>query len=782
MARGNTSWDIVILALAVTLIPPTLLILVEAALLPVGQARRWVHLAFVALLTAAFALQTLKELFGGRSAVLLPLAIAIGVLGGLAYARTRVAPAMLTVLAPAPLLILFLFLVVSPVSKLVFPSDSDASARTAVRSQTPVVFVILDELSIASMLDDHGRIDAGRFPGFARLAGSGTWFRNATTVADETTRAVPALLTGQLVHDDKALPIAADHPDNLFTLLRRDYAFDVHEAVTRLCRGDKCHEASAGTASDRLSSLVSDLTVVSLHHLLPRDLESGLAPVDRTFGGFGNAKSRGARGADQAFRSRDQTFDSFVRGLTPATRPTLHFLHIELPHIPYEYLPSGQRYPLANGTSMAGLALDTWVGSVPVRNAYQRYLLQLSYADHLIGRMQARMRATGLWRRALVVVAADHGVSFRPGGRRRRVAPGSLADIAGVPLFVKAPGQDAGAVNDGRARTVDVVPTIAGALGIRLPWRVDGHSLLAPGGPARGRVEVEAKGGSTVATGFARYRRLLRVAAARLERQLGASGSKGSLYAMGPDGRLVGRMVASLPAAPPLRSGFELDSPSSFADVDPTGPTVPALITGTVPGGDAGDRLAVALGGRIVATTEAFRDAASGSTDPPTRFLALAAPDSFRRGRNAIRLYRIDGAVTAPRLAPLQGSGEVRLEDNSVVLADGHRVAFSDGVKGVLEAAVGKGSSLSVTGWAVDDARRRVPDRILVFADGRLVGSGRPGQPRPDVAKDHGAAFAKAGFRFQVASDRARELGNPARLRVVAVSGNRAAVLDRLGG
>src|SRR4029078_741624 len=54
-----------------------------------------------------------------------------------------------------------------------------------------------------------------------------------------------------------------------------------------------------------------------------------------------------------------------------------------------------------------------------------------------------------------------------------------------IPLFVKYPRQRKGAVDSRAARTVDVLPTIADVLGIRMPWHVDGNSLLGAPVPRR---------------------------------------------------------------------------------------------------------------------------------------------------------------------------------------------------------------------------------------------------------------------------------------------------------
>ena len=78
-----------------------------------------------------------------------------------------------------------------------------------------------------------------------------------------------------------------------------------------------------------------------------------------------------------------------------------------------------------------------------------------------------------------MIVAADHGASFQPNGYMRTVVPMNLSDIAGVPLFVKYPGQRRGRIDSRGAKTIDIIPTIADVLGVRIPWHVDGISLRA---------------------------------------------------------------------------------------------------------------------------------------------------------------------------------------------------------------------------------------------------------------------------------------------------------------
>ena len=111
---------------------------------------------------------------------------------------------------------------------------------------------------------------------------------------------------------------------------------------------------------------------------------------------------------------------------------------------------------------------------VAVARNYQRHLLQVRYADTLLGQVLDRMRTVGLYNDALLVVTADHGVTFQPGFPFRRPRAESFVDLVSVPLFIKTPNQQTGPVLKSNVETIDIVPTLAAQLGIRVPWESDG--------------------------------------------------------------------------------------------------------------------------------------------------------------------------------------------------------------------------------------------------------------------------------------------------------------------
>ena len=185
---------------------------------------------------------------------------------------------------------------------------------------------------------------------------------------------------------------------------------------------------------------------------------------------------------------------------------------------------------------------DPWV----VDQGWQRHLLQAGFTDKLLGQMIAKLKAEGIWNKALVILTADHGVSFLPGQHRRSVTPTNFSDIASIPMFVKLPHQTTGRIDDGDVDTTDIVPTIADELGVPLPagYHVDGRSLLGPHGH-RTVIVRGAHGGPVEMTEAATVKGKY----ATLGRQLTlfGSGSWAGVYDIGPHKELIGRSVSSLP-------------------------------------------------------------------------------------------------------------------------------------------------------------------------------------------------------------------------------------------
>jgi hypothetical protein len=450
VARGNAWPDLVLVTLGLVLVPAALMVAVEAAL----PRSRYLHLAFVGLLGAAFAFQVLKGVLVPGLEWLLALAAGAGL--ALAYDRGRLVPTVLSVLSPIPVLLLVWFLGFSPASELAWPGYPEVE-RGSVPRPAPVVVVIFDELSSASLIDRRRTIDARRWPNLAALAQESTWYRNATTVADQTTRAVPTIMTGRL-RGEGLLPIRADHPGTLFDRLGGQYDFHVEETITHLCADELCGQTRASWP-ERAARLAGSMASIMRSRLSPGDSSDYLGVPAETI------------------ERRPEIFREFVARIEPGRTLSLH--HSDLPHSPYQYTASGRRY--TTETDLPGLSAEQWTEDPgPVREGLRRYLQQLGLVDKLVGELVERLKRTGLFDRALIVVAADHGVSFRAGESRRNVSARNIGEIAGVPLLIKAPGQPRGRIVDSTATTEDILPTIGFHLGAR--WSAGGRALQEASG------------------------------------------------------------------------------------------------------------------------------------------------------------------------------------------------------------------------------------------------------------------------------------------------------------
>jgi Sulfatase len=446
----------------------------------------------------------------------------------------------------------------------------------------PVVFISFDEFSSTSLVDRHGRIDARSFPSFAALAHDGDWFPYATASSDETGRAMEALLTGSLPARGRA-PTYGANPRNLFTLFARRYRVDASEEVTSLCPRRLCPHVRRQTK-----------------HSVLHELGTG----------------------------RPERFASWVRSIRARRRPTLYFKHALFPHGPWRYLPSGRHYiPGHEPIPDWGHAFFTsWVAT----QKYQRHLLQLGFADRLLGSVLKRLRDQGLYDRALIVVTADNGESFGRIGNGHEVSARNFGDIALTPLLIKRPFQSGGRVIRRRVRTVDELPTVARFAHVSLQGRTQGRSVY--GGHIPASTTIFQRSGRRFRLSYGGLRRWAD-GARRIKQRLFAAGP----YGIGPDRALVGKPLSGMKVSPAGSAKAVVSGRGAFGRVRLSSGFIPAYVAGRLTGSGAPKAVAVAVNGQIAATSPSFRVRRGG----PLYFAALVPEDAFHDGRNDVRVLAI---------------------------------------------------------------------------------------------------------------------------------------------
>ena len=254
------------------------------------ELRDGLHLALVGLLAAAIALQALGELADGPAALLIAAAAALGSGAAVALCPNGWLPSLLTVLSPAPVLFVCLFLFFSDTKELVLPEDEVEAAEIAVPGKHARRGHPARRVPGHDADERRGQIDRTPVPELRRARRPGHLVSERDHRGRSDAARDPAVMTGTYpTHDE--LPTAADHPDSIFTLLGGDYAMNVAEPVTSVCPQSLCGERARPPASERLDGLASDLRIVYEHLLLPDSMADSLPAVDETFSGFGQSRA-----------------------------------------------------------------------------------------------------------------------------------------------------------------------------------------------------------------------------------------------------------------------------------------------------------------------------------------------------------------------------------------------------------------------------------------------------------------------------------------------------------
>ena len=645
--RGAGRGDIVAFALLVTFAAPVSCWLVELAVgFASARARTILHRAFLFGFAAVLASIVLDGAIPRKAALVA--GVAVAGLAVLLYARTRGPRIWLAFASPAPIAFLAVFLLGSQVAPLLRAPAGALGATVGKR--TPTVVLVLDEFPLVGLLDADGGIDADLFPNFARLAGTSTWFRQTTAVANYTNLAVPAMLTGDLPEGDKA-PTSVEHPENLFTLLGGAMPITSSETITSLCPSSICEQVGRPTGS--LRALLGDARRVMTQRLDPAD------PTPDPFAGFVEEDAapvaNGTTGEEAA--QGNARFARFLGEL--GERPEgLHFLHVLLPHAPHRFLPDGNTYPqLGLDPShfydlREGTFLDWWTDDpVPVEVSRVRFLLQLQWVDVLVGRLLDQLDAAGTLDGTNVVVVADHGAGFSPGGLMRIYCPpggdcpsedvddATLAEVMWVPFFVKRAGQRTGEISDDPVRNLDLTPTVADLLDVDLPWDADGRSAYdgGSGDPDEAGMALAESGPRGLRVGSTRTIRRDEGWQLLLDRNTGdfvpADGASGPdrIFRRGPRPDLWGE-----PLPPEAGAPLEVDLGDYDAgDVDLAGGSVPVLVHAEVTGVAPHRPVAIAVDGTVWATATTF----AGGDD--TYVLALLPTRAFHDGDNRVTVHAL---------------------------------------------------------------------------------------------------------------------------------------------
>jgi hypothetical protein len=103
-------------------------------------------------------------------------------------------------------------------------------------------------------------------------------------------------------------------------------------------------------------------------------------------------------------------------------------------------------------------------------------------------------------------------------------------------------------------------------------------------------------------------------------------------------------------------------------------------------------------------------------------------------------------SIPAPKPGPVHAY-QLSADGASVEAADGSLIPIRSGdLTGSIDGVAEGPTAVELSGWAIDQAAKAAPERILVFAGRRLWQDGRPDLVRTDIASAFGANYRLSGF------------------------------------
>jgi len=534
----------------------------------------------------------------------------------------------------------------------VLSSGNGPKSDAVVGQKDVTVFqIIFDEFPLFSLLGPDGTIQADRFPGFAALAAESTWFRNSVTESNFTHQAVPAILAST-IPKKTAGPFLLEYPKNIFTLFgnsSQGMTVDGIEPVTSLCPKNLCKGSNASAelfSVDRFMSFLRDATYVYGHRVMPPLVRRHLPSVEGTWGGFSAVRIRfGKQFASGALVQPDAIGKGTAR-LIAEPSPRVEVVHALLPHQPWRLTPDERVNQLSKSISTKNP--DNEEG---VRDTYQAYLYQLGAADKVIGEVVSKLKAAGRWNNTMLVVTADHGISFIPAVPQRNTDfsdPDSVNDIYRVPTFIKFPNQTTPVVSDCPISNLDLLPTIIAVTETKTSWRFAGKSLATACPTGRIRQVVSATGQRSVLDdGFESVRKRVDYYATLVSNVGPLRGVAG----VGDAAELIGQPIGN--SQPSTGVWWTLKQAKLFENIsEQRGAVIPGLITGVITADksieDGAEGIVVIDG--IAAGVIGEASGARGATE----YTAILDYTLLTKGSHTVELYirSRDGVLTrvgAPR-------------------------------------------------------------------------------------------------------------------------------------
>jgi arylsulfatase A-like enzyme len=350
---------------------------------------------------------------------------------------------------------------------------ASSSPTQASTEQPNLLFILVDTLR-QDHVQPYG--DGATTPGMARLAAEGARFDDAVTVIPKTTQSVAAFQTGKYPVNN-GVRILKDHLGSEQTTLAETLSAQgyttgafVHNGWVMRSRGFEqgfdqfwsYFEIERAWGPARLSGWVTAIDTFTTQRI-------------RKFDGNTNAA---------------EATDRVVEWLQDVPQPFYGYVHYFDPHWPYRPPGVEAEGMVNNITKIKRISrgMMMFKNTLPQKEntlAMDLYSGEIAYNSDQIGRLLSTLDDMGIADNTIVVLTADHGHSLGEHDYWYHHGEFLYDPSTQIPLLLKAPDQIApGTVIPGQVRSIDVMPTVLGLMGVESPPTDGVDALKQTPGPA----------------------------------------------------------------------------------------------------------------------------------------------------------------------------------------------------------------------------------------------------------------------------------------------------------
>jgi hypothetical protein len=399
-------------------------------------------------------------------------------------------------------------------------------------SDTPVFFIIFDELSSYLLLDHNKEIDGNFFPELKEFSKTSTWYPNATAQVSETLTTTSSLFSGyDFIKDCKTNKKLCEH-SIIWGLVRgKSPTKDIRKLSgieSKTNKIDLWHPLDKYKVQKNTLKIIGEQKYGSLNKSLKGYLKSiidifllSLQNPNWSITIFGAdtyldlSSSKHAKGA--IVDGLPESY-GFLACATKANRAIIRFnlfndridpdkylinsILTSLTHAPLCFdtdgvvevvypirpiLDNGKVNYLPDAVAMTEYTQTSCTNDETAYNVRRSRINQSMLATKMFNKTIAKIKQLGIFDKSLIVAVSDHGVgflgpSFGRGnymGRKKEDILDNRMMNASILLMIKYPYQKKAETDYRMVRPVDVGATLMEILKFKPPWDIDGQSLIS---------------------------------------------------------------------------------------------------------------------------------------------------------------------------------------------------------------------------------------------------------------------------------------------------------------